>query len=370
VTGRLPERTSSNALLIGASRFANREIEDLPAVANNVDALAKVLVDPASGIFDRKRCFVLTDPRTQREVGAALDATVKAATDTVIVYYAGHGLLTRRGELYLAAVETDPRQMIYTAAPMEWLRRALAESPARNRILILDCCFSGRAAEAQTTLQSAVAAATDITGTYTLTSAPANATSIAEPGAQFTVFTGELLQLLRDGIPHASRLLSLRDIYPALIRRLRARGMPEPQHLGTGQADLIALAVNAAAQTTAQESYEPKLRIRELKFTPSRVAVGDVAKLTYLVDADTAQRRFTVALGASLLSQDRKEYYDIVNDVTVELEAGTREYQRMFRVPPAPDGIYRLIGAVWLGEIGDRCLDRFRIERAVTIASR
>jgi hypothetical protein len=60
--------------------------------------------------------------------------------------------------------------------------------------------------------------------------------------------------LLREGIAGGDRLLSLRDIYAELMRSLRLRRMPAPQHLGTGLADLIALGRNAAgaAPTTAQ----------------------------------------------------------------------------------------------------------------------
>jgi hypothetical protein len=258
VTARLPDRANSNALLIGAARFASDGIGDLPAVVNNVEALAGVLTDPTLGVIDPDRCLTVLDPRVQREIGTALDRTVTAATDTVIVYYAGHGLLTPRGVLHLAVADTQPDQAAYTAVPMEWLRAALADSPARNRILILDCCFSGHAAAAMTDIPSAVTSAIDISGTYTLTSAPATSTSIALPGARFTAFTGELIQVLREGVPGGSPLLSLRDIYLALIRRLQTRSMPRPQHLGTGLADLIALGPNAATHRPPTDPPRPE----------------------------------------------------------------------------------------------------------------
>jgi hypothetical protein len=247
MTTRLPDRYLSNALLIGTARFANEAITDLPSVANNVTVLAEALTDPAAGIVDSLRCRQLINPQTQDEVGAALDDAVNAAGDTVIVYYAGHGLLTPRGALHLAVANTDPARVAYTAVPIDWIRMALAESPAKNRILILDCCFSGHAASAMTSVPSVVTAAIDISGTYTITSAPATSTSIAPPGDRFTAFTGELLRVLRDGVPGAGDLLSMRDIYTALVRGLRSRGMPRPQHLGTGLADHIALGPNAAS---------------------------------------------------------------------------------------------------------------------------
>ncbi|MFD6666991.1 caspase domain-containing protein [Micromonospora chalcea] len=245
---RLPDPKLSNALLIGTAQFTSDAISDLPSVANNVTALAELLTDPAARVVDPSRCRQLINPRAQHEVGMALDETVNAADDTVIVYYAGHGLLTPRGVLHLAVADTDPHRVAYTAVPIEWLRMALAESPAKNRILVLDCCFSGHAATAMTSVSSAVTAAIDISGTYTLTSAPANSTAIAPAGERFTAFTGELIRVLRDGIPGGDDLLSLREIYTALVRGLHARSMPRPQHLGTGLADHIALGPNAAGR--------------------------------------------------------------------------------------------------------------------------
>ncbi|RLP94748.1 caspase family protein [Micromonospora sp. BL4] len=248
MTARLPEPRLSNALLIGTGHFTSDAISDLPSVANNLSALAEALTNSTAVVVDPARCRQLINPRAQHEVGAALDETVNAADDTVIVYYAGHGFLTPRGVLHLAVTDTDPDRVAYTAVPVEWLRMALAESPAKNRILILDCCYSGHATAAMGSVSSAVTAAIDISGTYTLTSAPAYSTSVAPPGERFTAFTGELLRVLHDGIPGAGDLLSLRDIYTALVRGLRARGMPRPQHLGTGLVDHIALGPNAAGK--------------------------------------------------------------------------------------------------------------------------
>lgn len=248
MTPRLPDRRGSRALLIGASHFSDAGLHDLPAARNNVRALAAALTDPDGGVLDRAGCRILTDPTTPREVGHAVDAVVDEATDTLVLYYAGHGVLSNRGVLFLAVEGTDPgpQRVRYSGVPAEWLRSALADSPAANRILILDSCFSGRAAEAQSAAASAIIAGLDIQGTYTLASAPSYSSAVAPVGARFTAFTGELLDILRRGIPAGGPLLSFADIFPALTRALVARGMPRPQQLGTGLADRVALVRNAA----------------------------------------------------------------------------------------------------------------------------
>ncbi|MFG3679331.1 caspase domain-containing protein [Micromonospora chalcea] len=253
MSARLPDRQTSRALLIGASRFSNEGLHDLPSVINNVHALAEVLTDPALGALDQSTCRVLTDPTMQQQVGGHIHAVADEALDTLVLYYAGHGVLDQRGDLFLAIEPTDPdpRRVHYSGVPMAWLRSALADSPARNRILILDCCFSGRAAEAMSGTTSAISGKLQVSGTYTLASAPAYETAVAPVGSQFTAFTGELLKTLRQGVPGNSPLLTLGDIYPALSRALLASGMPRPQRLGTDLADHIALTRNSAYQPAA-----------------------------------------------------------------------------------------------------------------------
>ncbi|MFF0722903.1 caspase domain-containing protein [Micromonospora sp. NPDC003816] len=260
MNARLPERDGSRALLIGSSRFSHDGLHDLPATVNNVQSLADSLTDPDLGGLDPSGCRMLIDPATPQEVGDAIDAVVNEALDTIVVYYSGHGMLNQRGELFLAVESTDPdpRRVRYFGVPMSWLRSALADSPARNRVLILDCCFSGHATEAMSGTAPAISGNLDIHGTYTLASAPAHETAVAPVGAQFTAFTGELLRTLRQGVTGGGALLTLGDIYLALTRALPARGMPRPQRLGTGLADHIALTRNPAYRSATPPAAAPR----------------------------------------------------------------------------------------------------------------
>ncbi|MDP9792949.1 hypothetical protein J2S43_001461 [Catenuloplanes nepalensis] len=303
MTTRLPDRHRSSALLVGTAQFASDAVTDLPSVANNVAVLAEALTDPSTGIVDPDRCRQLINPRAQDEFGAALDEAVSTAGDTLIVYYAGHGLLTPRGALHLAVANTDPARVAYTAVPIEWIRLALADSPAKNRILILDCCFSGHAASAMTSVPSAVTAAIDISGTFTVTSSPATSTSIAPPGDRFTAFTGELLRVLRDGIPGAGDLLSMRDIYTALVRGLHTRGMPRPQHLGTGLSGHIALGPNPA-----RESQKPAAAQKRAPSEPPTVRMekDDAPEANH----QALEKRFHDALVAGYRAMKRELNYN------------------------------------------------------------
>ncbi|MGH3707831.1 MAG: caspase family protein [Pseudonocardiaceae bacterium] len=145
-----PRPARSRALLIGASHFtvAGPDLPDIPAVQANLTALRQTLTSPDTGVLKPESCRVLTDPATVDEVGTALSELAATATDLLLVYYAGHGLVDDRGRLHLALAHTHPHRARWTAFPLELLREEIANSAAATRVLILDCCFSGRAIEA------------------------------------------------------------------------------------------------------------------------------------------------------------------------------------------------------------------------------
>ena len=233
-------------MLFGTASYTGSDLPGLPAVANSLNDLRGALTHPGLGGLRPEHCVVMTDPSGLPAVGMELARVARQAEDTLIVYYAGHGLLDDSGALFLALPETNPDHVLYTALPLTWVRRAIADSPARNRILILDCCFSGRAIEAMGNPSALISGQIEIAGAYTLTSAPANEPARAPVGARHTAFTGELLNVLRNGIDNASEGLSLEEIYLELKRAHLARGLPPPQQRSTSTAGHLALVRNAA----------------------------------------------------------------------------------------------------------------------------
>src|SRR4051812_37798900 len=90
----------------------------------------------------------------------------------------------------------------------EALRDAILESPAKAKIVILDCCFSGRAVgEAMANPTTVALAQLDLDGAVVLTSASRNHVSLSPPSEAHTAFTGRLLGLLRHGLPDGDELL-------------------------------------------------------------------------------------------------------------------------------------------------------------------
>ncbi|WP_285502130.1 LytR C-terminal domain-containing protein [Actinokineospora sp. NBRC 105648] len=239
-TVRLPDPERSAAVLIGTTAYCHPDLVDLPAVAANLRDLRSALIHPVHGSYRPDRVTVLEDPDSARTIYRVLRR--QTAEDTLLVYFAGHGLVgATAGDLHLALAETDPDELRVSALPFDVVREALRDSPATTRALILDCCFSGRV-----TTATMGTGQTEIEGAYTLASAPANALSLAPPGATHTAFTGTLIDLLTTGIPHGPELLTLGTIYPRLRAAALARGYPVPTRQGTGTADQLAIARNPA----------------------------------------------------------------------------------------------------------------------------
>ncbi|WP_185932927.1 caspase, EACC1-associated type [Streptomyces sp. WAC 01325] len=249
---RLPDPQRSYAVLIGASAYRSAQLADLPAVRNNLYDLAAVLTDPALGGLPVSRCVVLPDPADARTVYRALRQYAAAAQDTLLVYFAGHGLTGPRNELYLSLTDTEPEELKVSALAFDLIRDVLTDCAADNRVVILDCCFSGRAIQDMGSSDDTFLGQVGVEGTYVLTSAAASAVALAPTGATHTSFTGELLRLLRTGVSGGPDFLTFGEIYRRLLYSTTTRGLPTPKQRGTGTVHLLALTRNPAAIRPSQ----------------------------------------------------------------------------------------------------------------------
>lgn len=255
---RLPDPEHSYAVLIGTSSYQSGTLAErpLPAVRNNLTDLAAVLTDPEFGGFRPDHCTVLLDYADGDTVLRALYDNADRATDTLLVYFAGHGLDGPRSkELYLTLANTNPDDALWWRGALAYdeIRRVLlGHCRAANRVMILDCCFSGRAipetAGADTT------GAFGIHGTYTLTAVGDNQLAYAPPGDTHTAFTGELLTVLRDGVPQGPKLLTLNTVYLELDAALTSRDLHRPRQNNNDTVAGLALTRNPAYGRTEDRS--------------------------------------------------------------------------------------------------------------------
>jgi molecular chaperone DnaK len=279
---RRPDSAGSRVVLVGTGTYsADRSLQDLPSVLNNLTDLVSALSQPAHGWFAEENCTVVRDPARAEEIHRRLAEVASQAEDLLLVYFAGHGLLDSRGNLYLGLSETRRDLLRYTAMPFDGVRELVADSPARNRVVILDCCYSGRAIDVLAS-DDVVMDQTQITGSYTLTATASGVTALAPSGEQNTAFTGQLLRLLREGDPRAPEDLTLDHVYRSLYRGLRGRGLPEPRRQGTDTVEDLVLARNLGYRPSADGGAE----------SGGRLLVDDAEQLGHRGDPEAAARRY------------------------------------------------------------------------------
>lgn len=223
---RYPVKEKSRVILIGTSDYEHSEqLHRLPAIRNNLTALHSALTDEETGVFASDTCVVADSPDSPKSFMQRLARAAKEAEDTLLVYYAGHGVLGWNDELYLTVRESDDDQIAGTAVPFSWVRSAIQDSPAAVRIIVLDCCFSGAAIGAMSSASAALNLV-KVEGTTILTSSSAKQISHSVPGEKYTAFTAELIRLLTED---AGQQLCLGDVYRPLSAAMAKRSLPKPK---------------------------------------------------------------------------------------------------------------------------------------------
>jgi WD40 repeat protein len=244
------------AVLVGTGTHAPESpLPAVPAAADTVRDLAKVLFERCGLAEDSTS--VLVDPSGPEEVGRTLTEAAKEAIDVLLFYYVGHGLISPGCELYLATRATKDLTEglpVYQALPYSTVRDALADSEARCVIVVLDCCFSGRAYGSLGGAADDGFALSYVHGSYLLTSAAGAEFAWAVEGKRHTAFSGELIRLLREGDAFGPPQLTVGHLYQHLVRVLPAQGFPMPRCQAVDRIGEIVLATNPA--------YQPPVRHR------------------------------------------------------------------------------------------------------------
>ncbi len=258
---RLADPAASRVVLVGGAKYTY--LRPLPTVANNLDELAAIFTDPALWGLPAENCTVVGDPASPQDIDTALaQAASSVRPDGILVFYfAGHGLIDPlTGALHLAVTGTNRNMVHSTATPFEWVRRWFLNAPAGARVVILDCCYSGRATEGMGE-PAAIADEVEIDRTCVLVAAPANRTALAPPGERYTAFTGVLIDLMREGVPAGPALLDMDTLYRRAEQTQRTRNRPLPQLRARNGGERIPLVRILAGDGVASETRAPAPRI-------------------------------------------------------------------------------------------------------------
>ncbi|MGW6705219.1 caspase, EACC1-associated type [Streptomyces sp. NPDC054956] len=244
-------------LLIATATHEGPLLTSVPAAATSCRDLRTTLIERCGVRPDHLR--TLLDPADAQTMARAVTEEAQRADTVLLVYFIGHGLLGPDGELYLAATSTDrltPGMAGHQALSFSSLRQALEASRASSVVVVLDCCFSGRASLSGGPSLPAFTM-TPAHGMYLMGSAEQLA--LALPGAAHTAFTGALIEVLTHGDPRGLHQLTLDSVFDGVFRVMSDRQGPLPRRQAGDRSGNLVIAPNPAvpAQPEPPEELEP-----------------------------------------------------------------------------------------------------------------
>jgi helicase len=127
------------SLFIGVDRYESPLISNLSCSVRDAQALHGLLGD-AFGAAEST--LLANEQATKAAILAALHALQRATPDDVVVIsFSGHGSDSH----HLITYDADPLRLDETAIHLDSLTDLFASIPAKNVLLLLDCCFAGGA---------------------------------------------------------------------------------------------------------------------------------------------------------------------------------------------------------------------------------
>ena len=130
------------ALIVATGTYADPKLRALRAPAADAQGLATVLRNPSVGDFAVEVAVDEDERVLRRRIARFLREGHR--DDVLLLHLSCHGIKDDRGELYLAATDTEIDLPDATAISALWLNEQISRSPSRRVLLLLDCCFSGR----------------------------------------------------------------------------------------------------------------------------------------------------------------------------------------------------------------------------------
>jgi hypothetical protein len=192
------------ALLIGVSEYEDQEnLTQLPAAAQDIEALREVLVDPNIGGFDE--AGVLHSPQRQEMEEAIFDLfDGRQKDDLVLLYFVGHGILDEDNQFYFATHQTQKNQdslRLPTALAASTVQHYMKRSRSQRQVVILDSCFSGAFSRGQTMDSSSVNLEQFLggKGRAILTACTSSQYALILDGSELSIYTHFLVEGLRTG---------------------------------------------------------------------------------------------------------------------------------------------------------------------------
>ena len=132
---------SKAALLVATAAYGDQAFRQLRAPGHDVEALRRVLADPAIGGFDVRALVNQPGQLVEEEIeGFFAD---RKPDDLLVLYLSCHGVKDQDGRLYFAATDTKLQRLAASGISSTFVNEQMANSRSKRVVLLLDCCYSG-----------------------------------------------------------------------------------------------------------------------------------------------------------------------------------------------------------------------------------
>jgi hypothetical protein len=311
---QLHDYSWSRAVVMGTWTYEH--LPPVPAVENSLKRMAALLTGPLCG-WPPDRALTLEN---RRDLGGLADRLITAfedVTGVALFYYVGHGQIDLDDQLCLGLTgsRTEANRRAATSLPFQAVRRALLDSPAATKIVILDCCFAGLAGQPGTlaALPDDVLDKSAGTGAYTLAASGAYTTAWYETDPASvrpqTYFTRYFADLVEAGIPGHEPVLRLHPLFTRLKDSLARDQRPVPCARSVDAARDFAFARNAALTGPPGErviSREAHNSVREIKEAVARMITASDSNSDQLLNC---LESIQLAMKSPDITQEEKEIY-------------------------------------------------------------
>lgn len=244
--------SSTKVLIIGNGKFEDNQISEIPNITANNQELSKLFSNDLyfPGIEETR--ILSLENKNYRELSRSITTFTENCDekDTIIIYLSGHGIVSSNDfKLYFPAKDTLSKFIEDEGISIDSLKSRLRSSSASSKILVLDCCFSGRAIDG--TMSSNLVSQTittnvleSVSGTYIMTSACQDKPALFDSNNDKvpTNFTNQFIETIKDGINNKKENLEIGDIFNTI--KSKTKKGPTPQASSLNEADKIPLGRN------------------------------------------------------------------------------------------------------------------------------
>jgi TPR repeat protein len=236
------------ALILATGTYADSRIAPLKSPVPDAERLRLLLIRDDVGPYD---VTMLSDAGLMAQ-RVAIERYFQSAgpDDTLLLFVSGHGDKDADGDLYFLAQDTDRDLLSSTAIGAHFVSKQAARSRAKQKVLLIDTCYSGAFAKGHVFKSgSAAITAEDFgenggRGTAIITAASSTqlASEAAAEGRMQSRFTRHLIEGIETGAADVNGTgnITLDELFDYVRTALRREGPgQEPKRLNAIDGDMV-----------------------------------------------------------------------------------------------------------------------------------